>query len=295
VHLHQLAYLREVVRTGSLSRAAESLHVSQPALSQALGELERRLGTPLFERTGRGRRPTAAGEEAIRFAEETLALAEEFRRRLDALHAGETGRLRVGMIDAAGLYVLPDVVRRFRALHPRVELSLSVATSGELLAGLRAFALELAFVVGPVLDGDLAAEEVLREPLYVYAPAAGIADSAGASEARWVLYPHGSRTRAIIDAAFALAGIRPDIALESGNPQVLRQMVAMGMGRTVLPPAIAESGDQAALARGVLLAERPLHVVRRRAGTIEPAVRTFLDMALATVRGAAEPLAGATP
>src|SRR4051794_10027267 len=69
LHLQQLAYLRAVAREGSISAAAEALHVSQPALSQALGELGRRLNTALFERAGRGRRLTAAGAEALRYAE----------------------------------------------------------------------------------------------------------------------------------------------------------------------------------------------------------------------------------
>ncbi len=282
LHLQQLAYLREVARQGSLTRAAEALHVSQPALSQALAELERRLGLALFEKAGRGRRPTAAGRELIAFAEEALALAEALEQRLDAYRGGEAGPLSVGMIDAASLYVLPDVVRRFRGEHPGVELKLTVATSEELLARLRAFALDLAFVVGPAEAPDLHAVEVLREPLYLYAPAGDLLDP---KAARWVLYPEGSHTRGIIDAAFVRAGIRPEIALESGNPQVLRQMVAMGLGWSVLPPAIAEGGPEATgLRRGELLAERPLCVVRRRASPPDPRAEAFLRLALAAGR-----------
>ncbi|HLZ71820.1 MAG TPA: LysR family transcriptional regulator [Dehalococcoidia bacterium] len=279
LHLQQLAYLREVARQGSLTRAAEALHVSQPALSQALAELERRFGLALFERAGRGRRPTAAGQEVIAFAEETLALAEALAQRLAAYRGGNAGPLSVGMIDAASLYVLPAVVRRFRDEHPQVELKLTVATSEELLARLRAFALDLAFVVGPAEAPDLHAVEILREPLYLYAPAGHALDPRAA---RWVLYPEGSHTRGIIDAAFARAGIRPDVALESGNPQVLRQMVAMGLGWSVLPPAIAESGPEAAgLRRDEVLAERPLCVVRRRASPPDPRAEVFLRLALA--------------
>ncbi|MHB8577061.1 MAG: LysR family transcriptional regulator, partial [Dehalococcoidia bacterium] len=262
LHLQQLAYLQAVAREGGLSRAAETLDVSQPALSQALAEIERRLGVALFERAGRGRRPTAAGNEVIGFAGEVLALAEGLRQRLDAYRGGERGPLSIGMIDAASLYVLPDVVRRFREAYPGVDLKLSVETSSVLLQRLRAFALDLAFVVGPVEDADLRATEVLREPLYLYQPAT---DASDAGQARWVLYPQGSRTRAIIDAAFAGAGITPVVALESGNPQVLRQMVALGLGWSVLPPAIAESEPlPMGFLRGLLLTERPLHVVRRR-------------------------------
>lgn len=276
LHMQQLAYLREVARRGSITAAAEALHVSQPALSQALGELGRRLGVVLFERAGRGRRLTEAGREVARFAEETLAGAEALGRRLALLRDGEAGALTIGMIDAASLYVLPDVVRRYRAAYPVVELKLVVDTSETLLQRLRRFELDLAFVVGPVEEPDLDATEVLREPLYVYAP---VADDSDVAAARWLLYPEGSRTRRIIDAAFARAGITPSVALESGNPAILRQMVALGLGWTVLPPAVAGEEPVAnTLRRGGRIAERSLCAVRRRESPADARVEHFLRL-----------------
>jgi DNA-binding transcriptional LysR family regulator len=277
LHLQQLRYLVEIAERGSLSRAAESLHVSQPALSQTVSELERRLGVALFERAGRGRRPTAAGRELLRFAGETLRGARALGETLHALRAGDAGALDIGMIDAASLYVLPDVVRGFREQHPAVELKIAVETSGVLLQRLRGFALDLAFVVGPVDDPDLRAEEVLSEPLHIYAPVDADGDP---REARWLLYPEGSRTRAIIDAAFAQRGIRPAIALESGNPAVLRQMVALGLGWSVLPRAVAESDSAQSVRRGDLLAYRPLDAVRRRDSPPDARIDAFLRLAV---------------
>ena len=93
IHLQQLANLREVARRGSIAAAGEALHMSQPAISQSLSELGRRLGVPLFERAGRGRRLSPAGMEVLRFAEETLGGAEALRRRLELLRDGEAGTL----------------------------------------------------------------------------------------------------------------------------------------------------------------------------------------------------------
>jgi DNA-binding transcriptional LysR family regulator len=283
IHLQQLAYLREVARQGSVMGAAEALHVSQPALSQALAELGRRLNVRLFERDGRGRRLTEAGQEVLRYAEETLAAAEALRRRLDELQEGEGGTLGVGMIDAASLYVLPEVVRGYRAAHPRVDLKLAVDTSEELLRRLRAFELDLAFVVGPVDDADLASIEVLREPLYLFAPPGAAGEP---RDVRWVLYPEGSRTRRIIDEAFIRAGITPSVVLESHNPAVLRQMVAIGMGWSVLPAAIVEDAPAAsAVRRGEALAERPLHATWRAESPPDPRRAAFLDLALSSGNG----------
>ncbi len=278
VHLHHLAYLREVVRQGSLTRAAAVLGISQPALSQALAELERRLGVALFERAGRRRALTAAGREVDAFAQQVLAEADDLGRRLAAYRQGRGGMLRVGMIDAASLYVLPEVVRAYREQYPEVELRVAVEASGDLLRQLRARELDLVVVVGPVTEPDLVAVEVAREPLYMYAP---VDDEGGPEEARWVLYPEGSRTRRIIDAALAQAGIHPRVALESSNPAVLRQMVAMGFGWSVLPAAVAEGGGGGpALRRGARVAERPLCAVWRRASPPDARREAFLRLAL---------------
>src|SRR5262249_42389174 len=126
ISVRQLMHLREAVRRGSFTGAAAALGVSQPALSQSLAELERRLGVELFGRAGRQRRLTAAGLEVLAFAERVLAEVGELRDRLGASASGESGRLRVGMIDAATLYVLPDAIGAYRDAHPGVDLQLRV-------------------------------------------------------------------------------------------------------------------------------------------------------------------------
>src|SRR5690606_34475805 len=122
---------------------------------------------------------------------------------------GETGTLRVGMIDAASLYLLPETIRRFRESHAGVELRLVVDTSTALLRQLDDFALDLVFVVGPA-EGEHETDEVLREPLFLYAPP-GVEGTP--AEAEWVLYPAGSHTRTLIDEALLREGIRARVTL----------------------------------------------------------------------------------
>src|SRR5262245_39558829 len=184
--LRSLAYLREAARQPSFTLAAAALGVSQPALSQALAELERRLGVALFAPAGRARRLTDDGHEVLAFAERVLAQAAELRERLQARTGGDAGVLRVGMIDAASLYVLPAVIREFRATHPQVDLQVRVDTSGALLEQLRAYDLDLAFAVGP-LEPDLAGVELLREPLHVYAPPGAQDPRRPPADAEWAL------------------------------------------------------------------------------------------------------------
>lgn len=273
IHLQQLAYLREVERCGTFTEAARRLHVSQPALSQSLADLERRVGVPLFEARGRRRVLTEAGREAVRYASEVLGRTSEFRAWVEAYREGGAGTLTVGMIDAASLYALPDAVRQFRDLHPEVHLQLIVDTSGTLVERLQRYELDLAFVVGPVSD-EFEAVEVGRESLHVYRPPD---DGRELEEADWVLYPVGSHTRAQIDDGLARLGIVPRVTLESHNPQVLRQMVELGFGWSVLPPAVAADGGR--LVQGEQVAVRTLLGVRRRGAAPDPRATAFLEVA----------------
>lgn len=278
LHLQQLAYLREVERGPTWAAAARRLSVSQPALSQAMAELERRLGLTLFERAGRSRRLTDDGRTTAAFAREMLARAEEFTALLEQRRRGAAGTLRVGMIDAGSLYLLPEAMRRFRNAHPEVDLHLTVAPSAQLEQALVRFDIDLAFVI----DDDEAKPEIVRdrladEALYMYAPPG---DRSDAAKADWVLYPPGSHTRDRIDEGLLARGIDPRVRLESGNPQVLRQMVALGFGWSVLPAAVAEAPPHPLRRkRGGAVAVRTLCVARRRHAPEDPRVDSFLALA----------------
>ncbi|MCC6237918.1 MAG: LysR family transcriptional regulator [Dehalococcoidia bacterium] len=282
--LSQLAYLREVERSGSLTAAAERLGVSQPALSQSLSDLERRLGVALFERAGRRRVLTEAGREAVVAASEVFERLDMLRDDLQARARGEVGSLRVGMIDAASLYLLPNAIRAFRERYPEVDLHLIVESSEVLLRQLRAFDVDVAFVVGPLAD-DLVGVPVLEEPLFIYRPASdsrggGAEGSEGATGSDWALYPSGSRTRQLIDEALARMGVRPRARFESANPDILRQAIALGLAWGVLPEAVAvEAGDALVRVGGTPLATRSLVAARRRTASSDSRIDALLALA----------------
>ena len=287
IRVQQLAYLREIGRADSLTEAAGRLGLSQPALSQSLSDLERQVGVPLFERSGRRRVLTEAGRLAVLAASEVLERLDALRDRLDAGARGEAGTLRVGMIDAASLYLLPEAIRGFRQAHAAVDLRLVVDTSEELLRRLRGFDLDVAFVVGPA-EEDLSGVVVVEEDLHLYRSPDSASD---VRSAEWALYPAASRTRQLIEEALSREGIRPRVTLESTNPEILRQMVALGLAWSVLPAAV---GDRAAFpdtaselvrVREAPLVRRTLVAVRRL--TAPPDARVDALLALAASRSAA--------
>jgi len=283
LHLQHLNYLRCVAESPTLSAAAAELNVSQPALSQALDEIERRLQLPLFERVGRRRVLNQDGRAVAEFASEILVRTEHFAAQLLRRREGEGGVLRVGAIDAGSLYILPEALRRFRDAAPGVDLRLTVGASSELEDALLRHELDLAFVIGDAHpDERLRRDALLEEQLFLYGPPG---KRAPREDDDWVLYPARSHTRDEIDRELAARGWVPRVRLESSNPQVLRQMVALGFGWSVLPRAVAESGPEPLQpARVRPVARRNIVVSRRVAAGEDSRAEKFLDLARAWVR-----------
>src|ERR671927_661159 len=124
----------EVARTGNVSRAAEALYVTQPALTARIQALEKELGEALFVRTGRGVRLTDAGRVFLPCAERAVQAVDDGRQALNDLRSASAGRLALGAAPAVSTYVLPPVLKRFANLHPRVDVAVRTGHSEEILA-----------------------------------------------------------------------------------------------------------------------------------------------------------------
>jgi len=229
--LAQLRYFAAIADGGTFEDAAAVLGISQSALSQGIARLEGITGTRLLERDGRRRRITDTGALVADYARRVLGESETLANDLDARQSGTAGQLRVGLIDAAALYLLKERIAAFRHTHPELELSIIVAGSDDLEQALLDFRIDLAVVIGPTSRAE--SIPLLTEPLHVYRGQGSIAD------ATWALYPAGSRTRAAIDSGLARAGIDPNVTVESGNPAVLRELAALTGSFTVLPTGVA--------------------------------------------------------
>jgi DNA-binding transcriptional LysR family regulator len=262
----QLSYLVAVSTSSTFAEAAASLGVTTSALSQGLAELERRIGIDLFERVGRRQvlRPEAV--EVLDYARRVVADTADLARWAALARSGATGRLRVGMIDAAAVVHVPGRLRAFRRSNPEVDLRLQVAPSGTLLDQLRRGALDLAVVVEPSDAAGLDLDPLLEEPLVVVAPEGG---PVGGPDGwgPWVLFPEGSHTRALVERELRARGAVVEVVAESHQPEVLREMARLGVGWTVLPEAQAGRRRRDAASPPVLTTRRL--VVARRSGRVE--------------------------
>lgn len=279
--VQQLDYLVAAAGAPTFADAAAQLGVSPSALSQGLAELERRVGVDLFENEGRRRVLRAQATEVLRYAERVLGQTADLARWSQAVRTGRSGPLRVGLIDVAAVIHHPKVLRAFRRARPEVDLRLTVAPSGDLLERLGRGSLDLAVCVDPRQPG-FDAVALLDEPMAVYAPD-DVAIGPPATWGPWVSFPTGSQTRTLIEAALRAHGAPFEVVADSHQPEVLCEMVRLGIGWTVLPVVQAEHAP-GALRRAVpeVLVHRRLAAVRRADRPPDPAadalVATLLEL-----------------
>jgi DNA-binding transcriptional LysR family regulator len=280
--IRQLEYLVAVSTAPSWSIAADSVGVSASALSQGLAELERRVGVSLFDRNGRRRTLRHSAEPVLAHARQVVALTGDLANWAERVRSGRSGRLRVGMIDAAAVGHYPNTLRQFRDDHDDLNIMLRVAPSGALLDLVETGDLDMAVCVAPTDAGKrpgIELEELFVEPLAVFTPT-GRLNRDPARWGPWVLFATGSHTRAVIEAALVELGVPLDIVAESNQPEVLRTMVSLGVGATALP--VVQAGD---LAPGKVISERRLVIATRRGAASDPAV----EMLTAALRAETSP------
>ncbi|WP_305805027.1 LysR family transcriptional regulator [Stenotrophomonas sp. YIM B06876] len=278
----------QTVRLGSVSRAAEALFVSQPAVSLQLQALERELGVVLFERSGRRLAPSREGqllyEMALPLVESLDGLPAGFRDKVRGLDAGE---LNIAANSSTILYLLPKIVANFRHRHPDVRLVLHNAISADGTDLLRSDAADLA--VGSMLDvpGDLTYapayrfEQVLITPPdhpLTRKPALTLEDL---SPWPLILPPRRQVTWRLVDLVFQQHQVPYRVALEVGGWEVIKQYVAMGMGISIVTALCLNEGDRDKLATRSMsgyFPERSYGVVVRRGKALSPQARAFIEL-----------------
>ena len=277
----------QTVRLGSISRAAEALFVSQPAVSQQVQALERELGVVLFERSGRRLVPSREGQLLFEMAQplvESLdGLEATFRDRVQGLEAGE---LNIAANSSTILYLLPRIVERFRQLHPEVRLTLHNAISADGTDLLRNDAADLA--VGSMTDvpSDLTYAPAYRFEQVLITPhdhplARGELSLEAISRQPLILPPKRQITYRLVDQVFQRARLPYTVALEVGGWEVIKQYVAMGMGISIVPSLCLNDADRGRLAARAMrpwFPERSYGVIVRRGKALSAQARAFINM-----------------
>lgn len=252
LNLDQLRTLVTAVDLGTLSAAAQALHLAQPTVSLHVSELEARLGAQLLVRGARRVQPTPAGDVLLPHARRLLGEAADAAEAVQRLRKGVTGRVRLGTSTGVLVYLLPQVLREMERVHPDVDVEVSVIGTQDGLARLQGGTLDIALIAPPRVAGDLVVSAWRRDPMMAFVPAGWKAPRRVTPQwlARQPLIASDASTRLYRQTMewFAAAGIVPRARIEMNYTEAMKSLVAAGYGAAILP---AEGSPGVHAAQGV--------------------------------------------
>ena len=291
--LHQLRVFAAVARHLSYTRAAEELHLTQPAVFTQVKQLEESLGQPLLERLGKQLYLTDAGRETLATAHETLNALERLEMRLADLQGLKRGRLRLAIVTTAES-MIPRLLGAFCQQYPGIDATLTVANRETLLARLADNIDDLVVLGAPPEHIDVVATAFADNPLVVVArhdhPLANSRAIAltRIAEESLILREAGSGTRLAAERLFAEHGLEPRVRLELGSNEAVKQAVAGGLGLTLLSAHTLALEGESGLLRVLDVEGLPLirqwYVAYQRGKHLSVVAKAFLDFLLAGQR-----------
>ncbi|WP_211232071.1 LysR substrate-binding domain-containing protein [Pseudoduganella violaceinigra] len=272
-------------QNGHVTRAAQTIGMTQAAASMAIADLEQQLDAKLFDRIGKQLVLNETGRILLHRAQEVLDRAGE----IQMLAAGGKSvfDIRIGASVTVGNHLLPPVLARFKHRFPNGQIRVLRYNTEQVLARLSDFSIELGFVEGPVEDSNFLTFPWKKDTLTIFAPAghplAGKKlAAADLTAAPWVMREPGSGTRTVFERALAANGIVPHIALELEQPAAIRECVKAGLGlgclsRLELQDAIS-AGHVVPLKAPFLDLKRNINIVLNRQKYVSEAIGTILQL-----------------
>jgi DNA-binding transcriptional LysR family regulator len=292
--LRQLKIFEAVARHLSFTRASKELHLTQPAVSMQVKQLEEEVGLPLFEQVGKKIFLTEAGEEMQRYAGSVLATLAEASLIFDEMRGLERGRLRIAVASTAN-YFVPQLLASFCQRYPNVRVSLDVTNRKRLLDALSANETDLVIMGKPPRNMELVAESFMDNPLVVIAPPGHpLAKERDIplkrlQEETFLVREIGSGTRSAMERFFVEHGVSLSSTMEMSSSEAIKQGVEAGLGFGLL--SLHTLDMELALKRLVILDVRELPILRKwyimhRSGKRLSAVaQSFKDFVLKEAAG----------
>jgi DNA-binding transcriptional LysR family regulator len=284
VTITQLRSFLAVVRTGSVTAAADELVVSQPSVSAAVSALTRELGVELTQRVGRNVRPTAAGTAFASYAADVVGLLDQGARAAREAAERTAAELRIGAVTTAGEHIAPQLMHAFAALHPGISLSVDVGNRERVFERLRTHRSDVA-IGGRPPDVGVVGERFLDNPIVVVtAPDDALATARRVPVEQlgsrpWLLREEGSGTRSMTEEFLAGHDLHPPIRTLGSNGAI-KQAARAGLGVSLQSRLAThlevELGLLATIDVDVPLPHRHWYVIRPAHGPLRPTVEEFL-------------------
>jgi len=285
-NLKQLRAFCQVVRSGSITKAAERLFLSQPSITLQIQALERELEVTLFERRGPNLKLTPSGESLYMLAGPLVDGMDGLQENFAAHHGLlESGELNIGAGESTILYILPEAVRRFVAAHPRVKLRINNVTGRDGLKMLRAD--EIDFAVGSMLDmpDDLTYQQVVTyDPALITPLGHPLAELPSVtlediSHYGMILPPSHLSTWRIVKYVFQQNNLTFTVTLEAGGWEVIKKYVELGMGISIVT-GICLTGQEklVRIPLNQYFPQRGYGLVLRKGKFLSPQARRFVEI-----------------
>lgn len=240
--LRQLEMAIAVAENASFTRASQQLYVAQSAISRKIKLLEDELGEPIFKRVNKKIYITPAGETLLRYARRIFLDMRNAKLEISEIAHLERGQLRVGAGMLACTYIIPPVLEKFKALHPRIDLEVITAPTDTLLSKLNDNLIELGVFTLPIKHADLQVVPLITEEMVVVTspkhPVLSQKSKINAEELQdypMILFPKEARTRNVLDEFFHDVGISPRIVMEAENVALIKPLVKIDLGISIIP------------------------------------------------------------
>jgi DNA-binding transcriptional LysR family regulator len=291
LNLHLLRMFATVVRCGSFSKAADILNISQPAISKGVRDFELQVGCRLLNRSPKGVVPTPEGLALSRRADALFAVERAAEEELSALRGLHNGSLRIGASTTIATYMIPRYLGAFHRAYPGVDIHLISANTRDIAAQMVEHEIDIGLVEGPVDDKNLVAEpwrtdvmKLIVAPDHAFAMASEPIDPKRLENEVLIVREPGSGSREVVAQALAAHGIEPLRTLEIGSTAAIKQVVAAGLGVSIV--SVVTVDDQVRLGRlkvrdldGMTI-ERTLWQLTMPGRVAMPAARAFEKMLL---------------
>jgi LysR family transcriptional regulator, low CO2-responsive transcriptional regulator len=287
MNLHHLALFNAVAETGSISTAAQRLHISQPAMSREIKEFEARLGVTLFERLPRGMRMTHAGVVLREYAMRLFDIARTAEAAMREIADARSGLLSIAASNTIGTYILPQRLAAFHRAHPGVRITMFVGNTEQVSQGVADMRFTLGFIEGPLHVSGLVARQFRQDELIPVVAAdsellkkkrLSASDISGHA---LLMRERGSGTRELIADTLAANDVQQGNVMEFGNTEALKRAAMHGGGVAWVPRISAtqelRDGTLQVLPIKRLVIQRPLTVIQRANAHAGPATEAFLD------------------
>jgi len=288
IHLDHLRVFQAVAETGSFTRAADVVHLTQPGISKHIKQMEESFGTPLFDRSGRKATLTEAGAILFEATQGVMAIIDVAEQRIEDLKGLRGGRLRLGTSFPIGVYLLPRVLAQFRRKYPAIEVTLNITVSGMIGPKVLASEIDLGLASYEPPDSRLVTQAFMTDELVAIFPR----DHKLAhkrhitpqqlTEDTFIVAAPGGGTRTLLEERLRDHGIVLQKVLDFGNLEGVKHAVEAGLGISIQARSVVEreiaSGSMRAVKLAGIDATIPFFYVCRKNAHLSHAANALIEM-----------------